>query len=109
NFAWFKYVLYLAIFFFAYSTCVSWSYYGERCFVSLFGQKSSLIYKLLFLTFTVLGSIVQPTNVLDFSDMMILTMAIPNLIGVFILSNEIYKHLQIYIGKLRSGEIKPQR
>ncbi len=109
NFAWFKYVLYTAIFFFAYSTCVSWSYYGERCFVSLFGQKSSLIYKLLFLTFTVLGSIVQPTNVLEFSDMMILTMSIPNLIGVFLLSNEIYMHLQIYIRKLRSGEIKPQR
>jgi len=41
--------------------------------------------------------------------MMILTMSIPNLIGVFLLSNEIYMHLQIYIRKLRSGEIKPQR
>ncbi|MEI6524597.1 MAG: alanine/glycine:cation symporter family protein [Planctomycetota bacterium] len=109
NFAWFKYVLYLAIFFFAYSTCVSWSYYGERCFVSLFGQKSSLIYKLMFLGFTVLGSIVQPTNILEFSDMMILTMAIPNLLGVFILSNEVYRHLQTYIAKLKSGEIAPER
>ena len=107
--AWFKYVLYIAIFFFAYSTCVSWSYYGERCFVWLFGQKSSLIYKFLFLGFTLLGSIVKPVNILEFSDMMILTMAIPNLLGVFILSNEIYKQLQIYIGKLKSGEIAPER
>jgi len=107
--AWFKYVLYVAIFFFAYSTCVSWCYYGERCFVWLFGQKSSLIYKFLFLGFTLLGSIVKPVNILEFSDMMILTMAIPNLLGVFILSNEIYKHLQIYIGKLKSGEIAPER
>lgn len=107
--AWFKYVLYVAIFFFAYSTCVSWCYYGERCFVWLFGQKSSLIYKFLFLGFTLLGSIVKPVNILKFSDMMILTMAIPNLLGVFILSNEIYKHLQIYIGKLKSGEIAPER
>ena len=107
--AWFKYVLYVAIFFFAYSTCVSWSYYGERCFVWLFGQKSSLIYKFLFLGFTLLGSIVKPVNILEFSDMMILTMAIPNLLGVFILSNEIYKQLQIYIGKLKSGEIAPER
>ena len=106
---WFKYVLYVAIFFFAYSTCVSWSYYGERCFVWLFGQKSSLIYKFLFLGFTLLGSIVKPVNILEFSDMMILTMAIPNLLGVFILSNEIYKQLQIYIGKLKSGEIAPER
>jgi AGCS family alanine or glycine:cation symporter len=48
-------------------------------------------------------------NILEFSDMMILTMAIPNLLGVFILSNEIYKQLQIYIGKLKSGEIAPER
>ena len=107
--AWFKYVLYVAIFFFAYSTCVSWSYYGERCFVWLFGQKSSLIYKFLFLGFTLLGSIVKPVNILEFSDMMILTMSIPNLLGVFILTNEIYKQLQIYIGKLKSGEIAPER
>jgi AGCS family alanine or glycine:cation symporter len=107
--AWFKYVLYVAIFFFAYSTCVSWSYYGERCFVWLFGQRSSLIYKFLFLGFTLLGSIVRPVNILEFSDMMILTMAIPNLLGVFILSNEIYKQLQIYIAKLKSGEIAPER
>jgi AGCS family alanine or glycine:cation symporter len=107
--AWFKYVLYVAIFFFAYSTCVSWCYYGERCFVWLFGQKSSLIYKFLFLGFTLLGSIVKPVNILKFSDMMILTMSIPNLLGVFILTNEIYKQLQIYIGKLKSGEIAPER
>ena len=63
----------------------------------------------MFLGFTVLGSIVQPTNILEFSDMMILTMAIPNLLGVFILSNEVYRHLQTFIAKLRSGEIAPER
>ncbi|MFN9434126.1 MAG: alanine:cation symporter family protein, partial [Planctomycetota bacterium] len=107
--AWFKYVLYVAIFLFAYSTCVSWSYYGERCFVSLFGQGASMTYKVLFLTFTFLGSIVSPVNILEFSDMMILAMAVPNLIGVFILSNVIYGRLQVYITKLRSGEIRPNR
>jgi AGCS family alanine or glycine:cation symporter len=70
SFAWFKYILYLAVFLFAYSTCVSWSYYGERCFVSIFGSKSSLLYKILFLIFTFLGSIVSATNILDFSDML---------------------------------------
>jgi AGCS family alanine or glycine:cation symporter len=107
--AWFKYVLYVAIFLFAYSTCVSWSYYGERCFVSLFGQGASLIYKMLFLSFTFLGSIVSPVNILDFSDMMILAMAVPNLIGVFLLSNVIYRRLQEYIAKLQAGEIRPNR
>ncbi len=103
--SWFKYVLYTAIFFFAYSTCVSWSYYGERCFVALFGQRSSLIYKFLFLAFTFLGSIVSPVNILEFSDMMILTMALPNLLGVFLMSNVIYNQLQRYKSRLASGEI----
>lgn len=103
--AWFKYVLYLAVFLFAYSTCVSWSYYGERCFVSMFGQKSSLIYKILFLIFTFLGSIVSPTNILDFSDMLILSMAIPNLIGVFLMSSMIRKELDRYWLKYKNGEL----
>jgi AGCS family alanine or glycine:cation symporter len=103
--AWFKYILYLAVFLFAYSTCVSWSYYGERCFVSMFGQKSSLIYKILFLIFTFLGSIVSPTNILDFSDMLILSMAIPNLIGVFLMSSMIRKELDRYWLKYKNGEL----
>jgi len=107
NFAWFKYILYCAIFLFAFSTCISWSYYGERCFVSLFGQASSPIYKALFLTATFLGSVISPVNVLEFSDMMILTMSIPNLIGVFIMSGVIYNHLQDYLARLKSGAIRP--
>jgi AGCS family alanine or glycine:cation symporter len=76
--------------------------------VWLFGQGASLIYKLLFLAFTFLGSVVSPVNILEFSDMMILTMSVPNLIGVFLLSNVIYERLQDYIAKLKSGEIRPQ-
>ena len=106
TFAWFKYVLYLAVFLFAYSTCVSWSYYGERCFVSLFGQKSSLFYKCLFLTFTFLGSIVSPTNILNFSDMLILSMSIPNLLGVFLMSGMIKSELDRYWARYKSGELK---
>jgi alanine or glycine:cation symporter, AGCS family len=107
DFAWFRYVLFLAVFLFAYSTCVSWSYYGERCFVSLFGQKSSLFYKVLFLIFTFLGSVVSPTNILDFSDMLILSMAIPNLLGVFIMSHMIRTELDRYWAKYKNGELKP--
>ncbi len=105
NLAWFKYVLYVAIFLFAYSTCVSWSYYGERCFVALFGQGSSLFYKMLFLTFTFLGSVVSPVNILEFSDMMILAMSVPNLIGVFLLSNVVYRRLQDYLARKKQGTL----
>lgn len=108
SFEWFKYILYLAVFLFAYSTCVSWSYYGERCCVALFGNRSSLPYKCLFLTFTFLGSVVSPTNILEFSDMMILSMAIPNLIGVFLLSNRIRAELDRYWARYKSGELLPK-
>lgn len=105
NMAWFKYVLYVSVVMFAYSTCISWSYYGERCFVYLFGPRSSLFYKCLFLTFTFLGSIVSPQNILDFSDMLILSMSVPNLIGVFLMSGLIKQALDQYLSDLKAGTI----
>lgn len=105
DFAWFKYVLYVSVVMFAYSTCISWSYYGERCFVYLFGPRSSLLYKCLFLTFTFLGSIVSPQNILDFSDMLILSMSVPNLIGVFLMSGVIKQALDQYWSDLKAGKI----
>jgi len=109
SYDWFRYVLYLAVFLFAYSTCVSWSYYGERCFVSLFGQNWSLLYKILFLSFTFLGSIITPRNILEFSDMLILAMSVPNLIGVFLMSSMIKKELDKYWTDYESGEMKPTK
>jgi alanine or glycine:cation symporter, AGCS family len=106
---WFRYVLYLAVVLFAYSTCISWSYYGERCWVQLFGTKTSLIYKGLFLVFTFLGSVVTRGKILDFSDLMILGMCLPNLLGVFILSGVVKKNLDQYWGKLQRGEIVTQK
>jgi AGCS family alanine or glycine:cation symporter len=75
---------------------ISWSYYGERCWVWLFGDRSSVIYKGLFLLFTFLGSIITATNILDFSDLMILGMAFPNILGLFLLSNVVKKELNAY-------------
>lgn len=103
--SWFPWVLTLATVLFAYSTMISWSYYGERCFVWLFGERSSLLYKILFMVFTFLGSIVTATNVLDLSDLMILGMAFPNVLGLYIMSGEVKQHLDAYVAKLRSGEL----
>lgn len=105
GFEWFKYVLYVAVILFAYSTCISWSYYGERCFVFLFGNRSSMLYRGLFLFFTFLGSIVSPTNILNFSDMLILSMAVPNLIGVFLLSGVIRREMDAYWKSYKAGEL----
>ena len=83
---------------------VSWSYYGERCWVRLFGPGSSLLYKLLFLVFVVLGSIVSATNVLEFGDSMILVMAFPNIIGLYFLRGVVQGELREYEQKLSAGE-----
>lgn len=106
---WFPDVLGVAVFLFAYSTLISWSYYGERCWAYLFGEGHSLWYKLIYLGAVVLGSVLQLGSVIDFSDMMILGMALPNIIGVVILSPKIAAALDSYWGRLKSGEMKSNR
>lgn len=98
---WFPYVLAVAVFLFAYSTMISWSYYGQKgfnfLFNSVFGRKSSsLIYQMLFLFFVVLGAAGHLTDVIRFSDMMILALAFPNLIGLYIFVPEIVQEIKKY-------------
>jgi alanine or glycine:cation symporter, AGCS family len=99
----FPYVLSVAVLLFAYSTMISWSYYGERCAVWLFGPRASLPYKLLFLVFVFLGSVVTANNVLEFGDLMILGMAFPNLVGVYVLSGRLKGMLDDYWRDYRAG------
>lgn len=105
--SWFPYVLAIAVFLFAFSTMISWSYYGMRAWTYIFGRskRSELIYKVLFLFFVVLGASVSLGAVLDFSDMMILAMSFPNIIGLYIMSGEVRKDLKEYMAKLKSGQI----
>ncbi|MFT5322271.1 MAG: AGCS family alanine or glycine:cation symporter [Planctomycetaceae bacterium] len=100
----FRYVLAIAVTLFAYSTMISWSYYGERCWAYIFGDGSSMVYRVIFLAFVFLGSIVSATNVLDFGDLMILGMAFPNVIGVVFLSGEVAADLKVYWQKYTNGE-----
>ena len=91
---------------------ISWSYYGMRAWTYLFGKsiKSEIIYKSLFLIFVVVGASVSLGAVLDFSDMMILAMAFPNIIGLYIMSGEVRRDLKEYQRKLKAGELfKKQR
>ncbi len=104
--SWFKYILYAAVVMFAYSTLISWSYYGERCWTRLFGLRSSMIYKILFLLFTLLGSVVSATSVLDFSDIMLMSMAFPNILGAVLLSGKIRKRLDDYWKRYKAGELE---
>ena len=103
---WFKWVFCTAVIMFAFSTMISWSYYGERCWVWMFGDSSSIIYKLVFLVWVFLGSILSATSVLDFGDLMILGMAFPNICGIIFLTGKVKKQLDEYMGKLKAGEMK---
>lgn len=104
--SWFPYVLSGAVILFAYSTMISWSYYGERSWTWLFGERATMIYRVLFLVFTFLGSVVTATNILDFSDLMILGMSVPNVLGVVLLSGMVSRDLKTYTARLKAGEIK---
>jgi AGCS family alanine or glycine:cation symporter len=101
----FRYVLALATFLFAYSTMISWSYYGERCWAWLFGEGTSNVYKAIFLVFTFLGSVISAKNVMEFGDLMIFGMMIPNILGLFLLSGGVARDLNAYWKKLKSGEM----
>ncbi|MDP3312285.1 amino acid carrier protein [Lutibacter sp.] len=110
--SWFPYVLTVAIFLFAFSTMISWSYYGMRAWSYLFGKskKAEMVYKMFFLIFVVVGASVSLGAVLDFSDMMILAMAFPNIIGLYLMSGEVKVDLNEYWRKLKAGELyKAQR
>lgn len=103
----FPVILTLAVVLFAYSTMISWSYYGERCFSHLFGVKWSILYRLFFLVFVFLGSIVSATHILDFSDVMMFAMALPNIFGAVLLSGIVRRRLDLYWSRYKSGELEP--
>ena len=104
-----RYVLAIAVTLFAYSTMISWSYYGERAWEYLFGPRTIILYRIMFVTFVFVGAVTALNNVLGFSDMMILGMAFPNIIGGIILSPQIKEVLEDYWKRLQSGEMKPYR
>ena len=101
---WFRWFLYAAVVLFAYSTCISWYYYGERCCTSLLGDWSSFPFKVVFLTFTFLGAVIGTSSIKDFSDMMILGMAFPNMLGMYFLSGKVRGELRDYLLGLKSGK-----
>ncbi|WP_163529160.1 alanine/glycine:cation symporter family protein [Halobacillus ihumii] len=80
------YVVTLGLIFFAFSTIVGWSYYGEKCFGYLTGGRGINAYKAVFVLFVLVGSVAQLDTVWKFADVMNGLMAFPNLIGLLLLS-----------------------
>ncbi len=105
---WFPNVLAIAVILFAFSTMISWSYYGMKATGYLFGdnQTAENVYKVIFCIFTVLGAVTALDSVLGFSDAAIFLMSVPNVIGLYILARVLKKELSQYRAKIASGEIQ---
>ena len=98
----FSYVLTIAIVLFAFSTMISWSYYGLQSWKYLFGKgkTADLIYKVLFLAFVVIGAAATLDAVIKFSDAMILALVFPNMIGLLFLFPRVKKEMKRYLGAI---------
>jgi len=104
-FPWFPKLLTVVAVLFAFSTMISWSYYGEQAWQSLFGRERLLVYQAIFLTFTFAGVVFQDARVVrNFGDLMILGMAFPNIAGVVLLAGVVKADLDRYLERLRAGE-----
>ncbi|RSK39188.1 alanine/glycine:cation symporter family protein [Mangrovimonas spongiae] len=102
----FSVILTVAVILFAFSTMISWSYYGMQGWAYLFGKGkiTDLIYKFLFLIFVIVGASISLGAVIDFSDAMIFAMVVPNIIGVIMLSPVIRKELKKYMNAINKKE-----
>ena len=100
--SWFPYVLTVAVVLFAFSTMISWSYYGFQGWAYLFGRskKMEYTYKIIFCLFVVVGSAASLGSVIGFSDAMIFAMMVPNMIGIVILAPKVKKELSKYLNAI---------
>ncbi|WOI55917.1 alanine/glycine:cation symporter family protein [Palleronia sp. LCG004] len=107
-FSWFPPLLAISVVLFAFSTMLSWSYYGMKAVTYLFGEGKvqELAYKTIFCLFIIIGSAASLQPVIDFSDAMLFSMAIVNIIALYILMPIVRRELDGYVKRLRSGEIK---
>ncbi|WP_242094930.1 alanine/glycine:cation symporter family protein [Aestuariivivens sediminicola] len=93
----------VAVFLFAISTMISWSYYGLQSWKFLFGRgkRADLTYKILFLTFVVIGAAASMKSIWDFSDAMIFAMVFPNMVGLYLLMPVVKKQLKRYVDAIK--------
>lgn len=98
----FSYALTFAVFLFAFSTMLSWSYYGLQAWKYLFGRsrRADTTYKFLFLFFVVIGAAATLDAVIKFSDAMILAMVFPNMVGLLFLAPQVKKEMKKYINAI---------
>ncbi len=104
--SWFPYVLTIAVVLFAFSTMISWSYYGFQGWAYLFGRtkKMEYAYKLLFCVFVIIGAAASLGSVIGFSDAMIFAMMVPNMIGLILLAPKVKGELKKYMTAIKASK-----
>ena len=105
--SWAPYPLAVAALLFAFSTSISWSYYGLKGWTYLFGEAAltQALFKAVFCGFIALGCMIQLTAVLDFSDAMVFLIAIPNILGLYFFAPEVKRDVNDYMRRIRAGEV----
>lgn len=103
---WFAYLLSMVVFLFAFSTMLTYSYYGEQAWNYLSKRKYLKICHIIFSTFIFIGGMIKIGTVIDLADILFLSMAIPNIIGLYIMSPIIKKELDAYIKSIKSKQEK---
>ena len=96
--SWFPYVLAIAVIMFAFSSMISWSYYGYQAWSYLFGRsrRTGNVYKVIFCVFTVIGAAASLGAVISFSDALVFAMMVPNMIGLVLLAPMVKAELKRY-------------
>ena len=102
---WGKLLVTLGTITFAFSTILAWEYYGEKCFEYIFGEKYILIYRYAWVIFVLIGALIKLDLVWNFSDAMNALMAVPNLIGLVLLSGVLFRETKTYEIRIRDGSI----
>jgi len=104
---WFPNVLAVVVILFAYSTMISWSYYGLEGFVYFFGSKrpTKMLFNTFFCLFVVIGCTVKLDAVLDFSDSMIFAMALANMLALYLLGPNVKRELDVYWAKIKKTRL----
>ena len=106
--SWFPIILAFAVVLFAFSTMISWSYYGLKAWTYLFGEgkTTELVFKLIFCVFVIIGAAASLGPVIDFSDAALFSMAVVNIFALYFLVGFVRDELKSYSARLKSGEIK---
>ncbi|MCC5989659.1 MAG: alanine:cation symporter family protein [Pararhodobacter sp.] len=109
-FGWAGYALALAVFLFAFSTMITWSYYGVKAWTYLFGEgrMKELVFKLVFCAVIFVGAVASLDAVIDFSDAALFSMAVVNIIGLYFLMPIVKRELDSYLRRLKAGEFTRQ-